>query len=338
MLGDKSAGDNNENLEEWKEARSVIARFDENLHDLRKYGFSFITGLLSAESLLLPSNLFGRADKTVFPDNVKIGVLLVTLILIVSLQLMDRNYLVFQQAASTRARILERTLNLELTEVIALRYESKHIARFVGGIYLAMILAILALGVPILYPNYPYILIFIGIAIVPSFVANRVILKVRYPFGELDWTIDRVECEAGDKVGITLTNMASEDLDIMKDNLDVVWKRTDEDCGEPIIWAVTAQNDRVENPLERKTGPVTIGPNGNYTWLWDTSGRKDGIYQIWRLILNTNKPRFAMLRRKVRQEANLRPLLRKIRVVAAKEPIKTNKGHERAPQTEAKGV
>ena len=30
-------------IDEWKETRAVMARFDENLHDLRKYGFSFVT-------------------------------------------------------------------------------------------------------------------------------------------------------------------------------------------------------------------------------------------------------------------------------------------------------
>lgn len=65
-------------LDEWKEARSVIARFDNNLHDLRNYRFTFVTGLLAANGLL------SQGGTSVVPAGVKAGVLVATMGLIVT--------------------------------------------------------------------------------------------------------------------------------------------------------------------------------------------------------------------------------------------------------------
>jgi hypothetical protein len=48
----KNIGDNLF-LEEWKQARDVLKSFDDRIHDLRKYGFTFITGLMAVEGILL---------------------------------------------------------------------------------------------------------------------------------------------------------------------------------------------------------------------------------------------------------------------------------------------
>src|SRR5919198_1002235 len=44
--------DYNNYSEEWKSCRDTADRFDEILHDLRKYGFSILTGLTTAGSFL----------------------------------------------------------------------------------------------------------------------------------------------------------------------------------------------------------------------------------------------------------------------------------------------
>ena len=46
--------------EEWAEARKMLGYFDEKLHDLRKYGFTLITGLLAIQGLLLPPFRWGQ--------------------------------------------------------------------------------------------------------------------------------------------------------------------------------------------------------------------------------------------------------------------------------------
>jgi hypothetical protein len=47
---------------EWETAREVISKFDERLDVLRRYGFTFITGLLTAQSLLESSLILGTPN------------------------------------------------------------------------------------------------------------------------------------------------------------------------------------------------------------------------------------------------------------------------------------
>ena len=108
--------DNTNHMEEWKQARDVIKSYDEHLHDLRKYGFSFLTALLAAGAILTPAIV--ESTEAQVPNVVKFAVFSVTLLLIAALHLLDRNYRVFQEAAVTRALVLERRLNIELSEVI----------------------------------------------------------------------------------------------------------------------------------------------------------------------------------------------------------------------------
>src|SRR5271169_6784431 len=103
-------------LDEWKEARSVIARFDNNLHDLRKYGFSFVTALLAANGLI------SQGGSSVVSFGVKAGILVATMGLIVTLKLLDTHYRRFQEAVSIRGRILEDRLNIDLTKDLSFFY------------------------------------------------------------------------------------------------------------------------------------------------------------------------------------------------------------------------
>ena len=100
-------------LEEWKATRDLISNFDQRTHGLRQWGFSFITVLLAAQSLLLPS-LSGGAGSSGITDSVKLGVLSVTLILIIGLRQTEKTYQIYQKAANFRSLILERRLNIEL--------------------------------------------------------------------------------------------------------------------------------------------------------------------------------------------------------------------------------
>jgi hypothetical protein len=120
-------------MQEWQTARDIISSFDDRLHDLRKYGFGFITALLAAEYLLVPSGSTSPA----LPNIIKLAVLLITLMLIVALHLMDRIYRILQSGAATRAIIVEKLLNLELTEVIGAKYRMGHVQRNVHYIYAA---------------------------------------------------------------------------------------------------------------------------------------------------------------------------------------------------------
>jgi len=132
--------DSANHLAEWKQARDVLKHFDEKLHDLRKYGFTFLTGLLAVESILIPTSFVTTIEK--IPDSAKFAIFTVTLILIIALHLLDRNYVVFQQAANTRAKVLERELNLELSEIISIRYANFGIKNRVLTVYLLFIIGV----------------------------------------------------------------------------------------------------------------------------------------------------------------------------------------------------
>jgi hypothetical protein len=69
--------------EEWKVCRETIDRFDGILVDLRKYGFSILTGLTTTGSFL------GFSAPTA---NIQIGVIIVTMALIMVLYWLDIYY------------------------------------------------------------------------------------------------------------------------------------------------------------------------------------------------------------------------------------------------------
>ncbi len=64
-------------LDEWKESRAILAIFDENLHDIRKYGFTFLAGLLTIDIL---QKLVTNPN-----SNVGIGLISITIVLILTL-------------------------------------------------------------------------------------------------------------------------------------------------------------------------------------------------------------------------------------------------------------
>ena len=128
-------------VQEWGRTRDTMATFDEKLHDLRKYGFSLITVFLAADGLLLKK----LGDITSDPL-AKFGVLIVTLFLILALQLLDKNYTVFQEAADTRSVVLERRLNIELSDVITQRCRSEHVRSKCQALYTIFTISIILIG------------------------------------------------------------------------------------------------------------------------------------------------------------------------------------------------
>jgi hypothetical protein len=264
---------------------------------LRKYGFSFLTALLSAESILIPSIPSLVASGTAIPDTIKCTVLIVNLMLIILLRLMDRNYQVFQSAAATRALVLERTLNFELTEVISQRYDDNHVRQYVTVLYGAFTLGVLFLGLSVLNSNY----ILMEILAVAWGVAVLLILmlgehvKVNYPYGPVDWTIERLECKQGDEVGITLTNL-NKRYPLRFDRGDVMWELKTED-GTPL-----KKKEGTSITLEK---PLQIRGSDSYTWLLPTKNLEEGVYRVWRTVI-------------INGQKELKPLLRKLRIHKAK--------------------
>jgi hypothetical protein len=268
---DKGEESDSSLLEEWKAARGVIDGFEDRLNGLRKYGFSFITALLATESLLIPTGTI----ITSLQNTVKAAVLAVTVILIVALHLIDHIYQVSEDAAATRASLIERTLNLKLTDFMKSKYEHGHLQLYVSCVYGAFIAGVFILGWAILYPDYILILV-LGIF---AYVALGVTFqsKPEYDYGIVDWTIDRLTCKAGDQVGITLTSLA-----------DPGSARAWYPKGT-IMWAITKQDkqiktkDDLNNEINFKVDQdFPIDAQDSYTWLWKVPDDiEGGIYRVY---------------------------------------------------------
>jgi hypothetical protein len=298
--------DRDSHLEEWKKARAVLEFFDDKLHDLRKVGFTFVTTLLTAEGILIP-----RATDGDIPVQIKFAVFLVTLLLILALHLIDQNYRVYQRAANMRAGILERRLNLELSDTITDRYRAEDIKTRVWLLYIVFIVSVLFLGWVSLYPNWIYIVGLGAIAGIATWFTWRLNTTFKYQCYREDWTISPLECTPTDKVTITLTNMNPKMIKLkdLKDAekrlgakvaLDNDFEKVKEDlpgsdCAEisvrqPIVfpkgqrrWEIIPEGGgepvAVEAPKDEE-----LHVYDSHTWILDISGGKErigkGVYQL----------------------------------------------------------
>ncbi|SYZ71903.1 hypothetical protein TRIP_C20018 [Candidatus Zixiibacteriota bacterium] len=86
-------------LEEWKECQSSIARFDQTIVDLRKYGFSIITGFLTADAFLLAK----IEDLTVWQEA---GIYVVLAVLIYALFTVDRCFEIFLRGSRRKSQAI----------------------------------------------------------------------------------------------------------------------------------------------------------------------------------------------------------------------------------------
>ena len=281
-------------LKEWEAARDVLKSFDERLHDLRKYGFSFITAMLAVEGWFGPKLLSGGASApgtaAQVPDKdlMVLTVVMVNLILICAVRVIERNYEVFQIAAAARALVLERVLNLELTEVICLRFQGACVRAFVTAIYLLFTLAVLVLGWSSLPAKYTLWLV-IGVCCAGAAFVIVVVewtIDIAFPKGYGDWTLERVECTQGEKIGITLTNLHE------KNPLRP---------GRTRAWELRNDEGSAVETGDFPSASIAIGALDSYTWLLETEALPEGIYRVWVL-------------RQVNTEEALQPLGRKLRI------------------------
>jgi hypothetical protein len=268
--------DNEKHKKEWEEARGVLKFYDERLHDLRKYGFSFLTALLAAGSILSEIVPGATPPSTITPDKVKLAVFVVTLMLIVALHLFDKNYRVFQQAAFTRALVLERKLNIELSEIISDRYKSDKIARHVLYVYILFICGVALLGGFILYPNWSLIRwLAVAVIVALGFIIYQDTLRLQYRHEELklkdDWTVSPLECTGDEAIRITLNNMG---------NNPIVFEEG------KLIWEIKSEGVPLANPCQKLAEMnMEVPAYGNYTWVQKPSefpggGLKKGVYQL----------------------------------------------------------
>jgi hypothetical protein len=124
--------------EEWVKARETTDKFDGNLFDLRKYGFSILTGLITAGSFL------GFSEATQF---IQVGVIIVTMVLVVILYWLDIFYQGLLYGAVFRTRFLEIfRLNRGLSIYISGLYGASNLGRLLHFLYVGFLIGVFLLG------------------------------------------------------------------------------------------------------------------------------------------------------------------------------------------------
>lgn len=246
-------------IDEWKSAREIFVEVDDHQHDLRKYGFTFLSALIAADSLTI---LFSGSD-----DRVVFAVVGVTLLLTVALSLFDRRYELFKHAVAIRAKILETRLNLELTETISYRSRMDNFEGYVFWIYVTFAAVAGIVGIIILYPRLyllGIVVLITGIAVIALYAISRIMPNLT---GLVDWSMDRVVCIQGEKVRITATNLCP--------NISVSFeaKRT--------LWEIRKEGEA--KPVFSETSPVeiVIAKENNYSWELLTDNLDPGIYRLF---------------------------------------------------------
>ena len=275
MAPPAEADENKTAMAEWKAARGLMKNFDDRTHALWNWGFTFITGLLAVQSLLLPSGSAGGANTSAITDGVKLAVILVTLILIVTLRQVNKIYQHYQSAANTRALILEKRLNIELSNTIADRHREYHTSARVDAIYIFFAFADAVLGWFVMSSWY------FQAAVVGSLVVAVVALVwigrtgLHYSHGKEDWSFDKVTVVKGQPVQITLTNLSDKAED------EIVIAPGDPIFGIRLATKALDDSGPGEIKLTRSKGVVKIRPSDDYVWYWNTGDAELGTYMMY---------------------------------------------------------
>jgi len=251
-------------LEEWKAAQDILKQFDEYHHDIRKYGFSFVTALLTVDALL------GSVE-----EKFKLAALTGTMALIVVLYVIDRNYKVFLVAANLRATLLERRSSPELAQTITRLYESGRVGLAFSLVYAGLVSATALLG--LLVVSHLRLLEFLGAAYFVSLLSMELIRRWVNPRPFVYFDIDGFTYKKKTPILAVVTN-----FDPRKQGS----RRSITLANRKEAWAIYRESDaEMAHPichsrLEKKD--IQIAPNSDYRWQINTGvkGLRAGLYRI----------------------------------------------------------
>ena len=110
-------------MTEWSECRTTIGRLDSILADIRKYGFTLVTVLLTASALVTTAN----------PVADRVAASSVVMALLLVLYLMDRYWWGLLRQAASRASELETHLTVEDGRTIQISQQLGAVAQRIGN-------------------------------------------------------------------------------------------------------------------------------------------------------------------------------------------------------------
>jgi hypothetical protein len=119
-------------IDEWKECRATIDRFDKILVDLRKTGFGFVTALVSAVAFLFN-------DQT--EPRIKVSIFAILTLLVITLYAIDLVHQVWLRQTVNKARDLEVMLGFELSRAISAKFKKLDAAILGVALYVCLLAA-----------------------------------------------------------------------------------------------------------------------------------------------------------------------------------------------------
>jgi len=252
-------------FEEWQSTRELLKNYDDRIHDIRKYGFTFITALLATQAILLP--YLPNQSNSGLPDNIKTGILAITLLLILALAFFEKSYQLYQEAAAQRSIILELRLNLNFSKSLSYQFNDRTIKLYETLVYVLFVLTTFGISLFVLdLRNYllPIFLFIVSMGIL------LVISKMKHSghpnWPNIDWSVNKLECIKGEKIEITATNLGKKPVVARAGKLVYGIKRQDKPKKE-----------------FKTTEHITLHQYESYTWFWDTYPCNEGVYQIFPL-------------------------------------------------------
>jgi hypothetical protein len=125
-------------LDEWKECRSTIGRFDGLVVDLRKTGFGFVTAIASGATFFFSYD----PAKPEVPESGKFAVFTIIMVLTLTLYVIDRVHQVLLQEAVDYAAHLEAQLRFNISRLLGANYTRRHGILLGVAIYLVLLSAV----------------------------------------------------------------------------------------------------------------------------------------------------------------------------------------------------
>jgi hypothetical protein len=265
-------------VKEWEVARDVIAKADDRIDGLRKYGFTFVTTLLTADALALHSTKDGvAADANAIPW-IALGVSVVASVLVVAMRLLEKATQLLQTAAAQRAQVIERHIGFELCDIIVERYEAERWWWQANALYCLFAIAvgfvgILAGGWETSIKIRCIVLVAVAVLSCASilWISSQEVSYRRTQ--QDDWSLDRTHCSQGDAVRIMYTRFGATNWPFK--------------VGDP-IWSaslhVISDEPSVVQPRDPLASHVANGRDMRdldcKVWIWNTGPCPPGLYDI----------------------------------------------------------
>lgn len=147
---------------DWEECRKTIGRLDTILTDLRKYGFSIITGLLTAGTFLAFSKPEGASSlpppgnaASLLPSPGIAAVFIVVMVLVAALFSVDTYYQVLVSGAAERALDLEAVMNppIRVTKYLSINAMRSGNAFVILALYIILLMTTEGMGIFLYYKS-----------------------------------------------------------------------------------------------------------------------------------------------------------------------------------------